>query len=132
MDTKVIAIYKETVRQLTKIYGESEAQSITNILFEDLLGISKIARLTNSHIALSKEQLDRYEKTLSRLLNHEPIQQIVGHCYFYGRRFYVSKDTLIPRPETEELVDLIIRNQQGPEDSGHWYRNRMYRYIIGS
>lgn len=115
MSTKAQAIYKETVRWLTDLYGENESLSIADILFEDLLDISKVKRLSNYELELSLEQLTVYEKALRRLLDHEPIQQITGFTYFYGHKFLINKHTLIPRPETEELVDLIIYENPQPD-----------------
>lgn len=62
---------------------------------------------------LSDQQLefaeDSFGETLERLKNHEPIQYILGEAWFYGKPFYVDSHTLIPRPETEELCDLILK-----------------------
>ena len=52
----------------------------------------------------------KYENALKALKNHEPIQYIIGQTEFYGLPFYVNENTLIPRPETEELVELILSN----------------------
>ncbi|MEQ8471539.1 MAG: peptide chain release factor N(5)-glutamine methyltransferase [Marinoscillum sp.] len=102
------AIYKETVLQLTPIYGGPEANSITNILFEDLLHIDRIKRLTNTNMQISETQKEILNVAISRLLKNEPIQHIVGYTHFFGRSFQVNQHTLVPRPETEELVNLII------------------------
>jgi release factor glutamine methyltransferase len=110
--SKVSAIYKETVQQLNGIYEENESKAIANILFEDLLGLSRSSRLSNMDSSLNKSQLEQWKEALVRLLNHEPIQQVVGFCHFYGLKFFVNKHALTPRPETEELVDLIIQENQ--------------------
>lgn len=107
------AIYKETVQHLAEIVGETEARSIANILFEDLLNIPRTLRLTNPETELSETQHQLYENALVRLRNHEPIQHVIGHVFFYGLKLHVNKHTLIPRPETEELVDLIVREHKG-------------------
>lgn len=112
MNPKVSVIYKETIHQLTSIYEEEEASSITRILFEDLLGISPSHRLTHPDTIFSNAQHKTWQKAMDRLSNHEPIQQVVGFCYFYGLKFFVNHHVLTPRPETEELVDLILRNHQ--------------------
>lgn len=102
------AIYKETVLKLTPEYGEHEANALANILFEDLLCIGKIQRLTDLNKTLPSVDYQLIADSTSRLLKHEPVQQVVGFAEFLGRQFQVTKDTLIPRPETEELVELII------------------------
>lgn len=107
MDQKVSAIYKQTVHDLDGIYGEREAAVIADLIFADLLHISKIDRITNPNIALGLAQIRELQKAKIRLLNQEPIQHIIGKTHFYNREFKVNEHTLIPRPETEELVDLI-------------------------
>lgn len=107
------AIYKETVQQLAEIYGEPEANSIANILFEDLHQISRIQRLTNPNQVFPPHLLDIHQNALTQLLQHRPVQQVIGYCFFYGMKLSVTEDTLIPRPETEELVDLIIKENYG-------------------
>lgn len=116
MNPKVSAIYKESVFELTSIYGEAEAQSIVNILLEDLLNISRIQRLTNVDLELNNEAFSVWKNALERLKQQEPVQHIVGRALFHGHSFRVSKDTLIPRPETEELVDLIIAENKNQKE----------------
>ncbi|MEP4535186.1 MAG: peptide chain release factor N(5)-glutamine methyltransferase [Cyclobacteriaceae bacterium] len=115
MDSKVSAIYKETVQELTSIYDQREAEIMCNLLFEDLLGISKTDRLIRPDSMLEADRVGKINSAVKRLLLHEPIQHIIGHTHFYGRKFKVNKHTLVPRPETEELVDLIIKENQKPD-----------------
>lgn len=115
MNAKVSAIYEESVLRLSSIYDPGEAQSVANIFFEDLLHISRIQRLTDPDALLTPRQKELWQEGIRRLLLQEPVQYIVGHANFYGRRFLVSKDTLIPRPETEELVSLILRENDRKE-----------------
>ncbi|WP_341227598.1 peptide chain release factor N(5)-glutamine methyltransferase [uncultured Arcticibacterium sp.] len=81
-----------------------EKEAITYILLEDAYGITKTDILLNKVFNLKQELL---EGQLKRLNAQEPIQQIVGFTYFSSRKFKVSKDVLIPRPETEEIIDLV-------------------------
>lgn len=73
------------------------------------------------------KELQRYNLTsqyeglshiIERLIKNEPIQYITGQSYFYDREFHVNADTLIPRSETEELVDLIIKDHKKIGDRG--------------
>ncbi|MFH6985148.1 peptide chain release factor N(5)-glutamine methyltransferase [Marinoscillum luteum] len=108
MNHKVSAIYKESVLQLTPIYGEREAESIINLLLEDHLGITRIHRLTNPERSLSESDHKKLRSAMLQLLSNVPVQHVIGFAYFMGRKYLVNKHTLIPRPETEELVELIL------------------------
>ncbi|MEQ8581176.1 MAG: peptide chain release factor N(5)-glutamine methyltransferase [Marinoscillum sp.] len=108
MNHKVSAIYKESVLLLTPIYGEREAESILNLLFEDHLGITRIHRLTNPEKELSESNVEKLQTAMPQLLKNIPVQHIIGFAYFMDRKYLVNKHTLIPRPETEELAGLIL------------------------
>ncbi len=112
MNLKVQVIYKETVGLLSTLYDLREAEAISNRLFEDLLGVNKITRLTSTDILFSNRQSQLYKNAIARLLDGEPLQYIIGFADFYGRQYAVNSETLIPRNETEELVDWIISNHK--------------------
>ena len=102
----------EFKNQLAHIYPEQEALSILQILCEDLLNWSRTDFLFKNKEALKHLQREILEKSLEKLLQHEPVQHITGIAHFYGEEFKVSQDTLVPRQETEELVDWIIKDNQ--------------------
>ncbi|AWW00166.1 peptide chain release factor N(5)-glutamine methyltransferase [Arcticibacterium luteifluviistationis] len=81
-----------------------EKESTAYILLEDAHGISKTDIVLDKELDLDQELL---QEQLDRLNTQEPLQQIIGFTYFRNRKFSVSKDVLIPRPETEELIDLV-------------------------
>ncbi|WP_421875024.1 peptide chain release factor N(5)-glutamine methyltransferase [Marinoscillum sp.] len=113
MNSAISIVYQHLVKELSSIHDEAEATSLATILMEDLLGVSKMTRLTRPNQVLTTDEQNRLNQALAQLLNNVPIQHIVGFAYFCGHPFKVTKDTLIPRPETEELVHLIANENQG-------------------
>ena len=106
--------FKYSQEQLNRIYELSEATAISDWLIEHLTGIKKSTRSIQSSKSLSPEQeKDLYFK-LERLLTHEPLQYVLQESWFCGLKFYVDKNVLIPRPETEELVEWIISDCKFP------------------
>ena len=98
---------------LQEIYPPQEVQSLTLILCKDLLGLSDIDIYLRKDIKLSDTQQRLLEQTVERLKKHEPVQYVLGRADFYGLSFRVAPGVLIPRPETEELVDLILKENSG-------------------
>lgn len=92
--------------QLAGIYEASEAATITDWLMEHITHLSRSQRLSGRDADFeNSEQLDGY---LQRLLQHEPVQYVLNKAWFQDMKLYVDKNVLIPRPETEELVEWII------------------------
>jgi release factor glutamine methyltransferase len=106
-------------KALSELYPSEEIQSFFSILSEKHLGMSRLELSLKSEMILSEVISKKYIEALKRLQTHEPIQYIIGETEFYGLLFKVNKHTLIPRPETEELVDWIITESktQYPEPS---------------
>ncbi len=98
-------IWEETAAKLTGIHEPREAKGVAKILLEDVFGVNQTDFLLNEQKQINEGELHEY---VSRLLKYEPIQYVTGVAHFYGRKFKVEKGVLIPRPETEELVRLII------------------------
>lgn len=96
------------LNSLEGLYPSEEIQSFFNILSGKLLDLTRIEIALNPKIQVSKEDLERFQDAILRLKKHEPVQYIIGETEFYGLHFNVNKYTLIPRPETEELVEWII------------------------
>lgn len=100
--------------QLQTIYEEPEAENISNWVIEHLTGTKKTDRITNREKLISPEQTLQLSSYLDRLLKHEPVQYVLNEAWFCGLKFYVDKNVLIPRPETEELVEWIISDCKFP------------------
>ncbi|MBD5204583.1 MAG: peptide chain release factor N(5)-glutamine methyltransferase [Bacteroidales bacterium] len=101
--------------KLIPLYGRVEANSMIRIMFESVMGWSQTDMLINEDRVLSSYSLEKLDEIERRLLAHEPIQYITGLAYFYGMDFEVEPGILIPRPETAELVDMIVRENKAPD-----------------
>ncbi|MEW5675076.1 peptide chain release factor N(5)-glutamine methyltransferase [Flavobacterium enshiense] len=95
---------------LSMLYDEQEIDSFFYILLEAFHEMKRVDLALNPNFELSGMQLLQWETVLAELKKQKPIQYILGETEFYGLPFYVNENTLIPRPETEELVDWIIMN----------------------
>lgn len=101
-------ILRRIAAPLTPLYGEREARSIALLTAAHLSGLAEQAFLTDPRAELTLEGLDA---TIAQLTAGRPVQYVLGEADFYGRRFSVREGVLIPRPETEELVDWIVREE---------------------
>lgn len=102
-------IWQETAKRLEKVYESREAESIAYLLLEDAFGVNRTDILAEEHKIIP---LNKLEDLIQRLLKNEPIQHVIGVADFYGRKFKINSGALIPRPETEELCDLIIKENK--------------------
>ncbi len=102
--------------RLTPEYGAGEAKAMARIIFENLKGWTPVDLALKASDEVSPFIQDKIDAVVARLLAGEPIQYIFGNARFYGMTFEVSPATLIPRPETEELIDLIVKEQGGRDD----------------
>ena len=101
--------------ELSNGYPETEIQSFFTILVEYKLHLSRIQLALVHNFELDRDDLDFLENALMKLKNQIPVQYIVGETAFYGLLFKVDKNVLIPRPETEELVEWIVKNHKKSE-----------------
>lgn len=102
--------------RLSATYADSEAAWLVRVIFEELKGYTKVDMVVKASDEVSDYLAAKVDGVVDRLLNHEPVQYIFGNARFYGLKFKVTRDTLIPRPETEELVDMIVRDADGRSD----------------
>ena len=96
--------------QLSGLYPDTEIRSFSYLIMEKLTGFSRTEVLVNKNTLFSNEQQHEIETFIEKLKKYVPIQYILGETEFFGLPFYVNESVLIPRPETEELVDWI-RNE---------------------
>jgi release factor glutamine methyltransferase len=102
------------IRQsLAPIYPPQEVKSLTLIICRDILRLTVTDIYLDRNTHLSEDRWKELERILERLHKHEPIQYIRGNTDFFGMNFRVAPGVLIPRPETEELVALIIEENSG-------------------
>lgn len=98
--------------RLTPVYGGSEASWLLRIIMEHLKGWDQVELLMRADKEVSDFLVSSVNAVIDRLLHHEPIQYIFGGTYWHGMTLKVSPNVLIPRPETEELVDIIVKDNQ--------------------
>lgn len=95
-------------QRLLPLYGKGETEAIIRLIFTYLKGWNTVGLLINADRPVSESTHALIEGILLRLERHEPIQYITGIAPFYGMDLHVDRRVLIPRPETEMLVDLIV------------------------
>lgn len=104
--------YKDTFKkELLPIYDEQETDSFFYIILEKIHNLKRIDLALNPETPMDGVHLKQWKSILSDLKIEKPIQYILGETEFCGLRFEVNENTLIPRPETEELVELIIKKE---------------------
>lgn len=99
--------YNELCVNLEKIYDKREAESIADWVIEHITGKKRWERRLNDEL-LNPQQEKKLRKYTQQLLTNKPVQYVLNESFFYGLKFFVNEDVLIPRPETEELVALVI------------------------
>ena len=105
----IISELKEFFKnQLSEIYTDSEISELFSIFCNQILGMDKFELRISQHHIISEEQTRVFKKLISELKTGKPYQQILGETEFYGLKFFVDENVLIPRPETEELLELTI------------------------
>lgn len=100
------------LQELSLLYDEKEIESFFYIVLESFHNLKRIDLALNPDMEMDAMQLLRWENVLDELKKEKPIQYILGRTEFYGLPFLVNESTLIPRPETEELVEWVVVESQ--------------------
>ena len=98
------------IQELSPIYGQGEAESFFYLILEEKQKLKRIDLALNYDLTFSNEEIQRWNLILEQLKQEIPIQYLLGKTSFYGLDFEVNPAVLIPRPETEELVEWIIQS----------------------
>ncbi len=106
-------------QSLLSLYDEREAAAIAHETLYHITGLDKLQRLMEKDTLLTTDQTGLFEQFARGLRQGRPMQYVLGHTWFLGRRFRVDERVLIPRPETEELIQWIIDDCAGNTDALH-------------
>jgi len=100
-------------RRLSQVFDDSTlADNEAVSIISQSIGITKERIYLDSSICIDTNDIDRINTIVERRLRGEPLQYIFGKAYFYDREFFVNRDVLIPRPDTETLVDTVINTEK--------------------
>jgi release factor glutamine methyltransferase len=122
--------YNDFLREVNKVYELSEAINISDWVFENTTGLKRLERSLQKNSELQTDKLIQLKKYEEELLKHRPVQYVINEAWFYKMKFYVNEYVLIPRPETEELVEWIVEDVRNKICEGH---DRKFKILdIGS
>jgi release factor glutamine methyltransferase len=113
MPYSINEFHKSIVLKLKAQFPPEEARAMADRLFEHYFKLTPVQRVINGYSATDESITLSIREAITRLLNHVPLQHILGSAWFMDMEFDVNSSVLIPRPETEELVSLILNQYSG-------------------
>src|SRR6187551_1404050 len=96
-------------KELNKFYDNDELRNIIELVIAHITNMPRAEQVKNKAPYLTCTQLENLDEITERLKKNEPVQYVLGEAWFAGMKFKVNKNVLIPRPETEEVVDWIVK-----------------------
>ncbi len=109
--------YNKLNQSLNDLYPKSEIRIFGNLILKKITDLSLARILADKDMVLSPEQSEEADQIIERLTNYEPIHYVLGETEFFNLKFKVNPDVLIPRPETEELVEWVSDDLKFVESS---------------
>jgi release factor glutamine methyltransferase len=109
--------YNDFLKKLSSIYDSREATNIIDWIFENATGLKRWERASNKSVEIEEDIIQKLDKYLYGLLQHKPVQYVLREAWFYKMKFYVDEHVLIPRPETEELVEWVVEDARNSKNN---------------
>ncbi len=110
IDNRAVSVYALFRKELENLYPAEEIETFLFFSFNEYFGFSRSDMMLKKEMRLSESELLKFFRVIRKLKLHVPIQYILGNTEFYRLKFKVNEHVLIPRPETEELADWIVRD----------------------
>lgn len=117
-------------RSLAELYDNREAANIADWVMEHVSGMRKIDRIMHKQTLLPPEQITRLQQYTGELLTHKPVQYVLHEAWFCGMPLYVDESVLIPRPETEELVEWVVSEVGSQKPGAGSQKNENPSYFV--
>ena len=111
-------------KELTTIYDNDELKNIVDLVLEHITTMPRMEQVKSKLAYLTCTQLETIDAITERLKRNEPVQYVLGEAWFAGMKFKVNKNVLVPRPETEELVDWVVNEIQKSNPDSYWDKSQ--------